>query len=125
VREFEEETGHRLPGPFVALQPVRLKSGQADRRLGHRGRLGSLELPLEHPSSSPMPRAPVRRYAEVDRIEWFTFAAAAQKINAGQVPLLMETAGAPVARRSLASATSQSRNAFTWGRFSAQRRQTT
>src|SRR6478609_2149307 len=28
VREFEEETGHLLPGPFLALTPVRLASGK-------------------------------------------------------------------------------------------------
>ena len=89
VREFEEETGHRLPGPFVALQPVRLKSGklidawatEADWDLST-FRSNTFELTDA--------KGNVRRYAEVDRIEWFTFEAAAQKINAGQVPLLME-----------------------------------
>ena len=89
VREFEEETGHRLPGPFVALQPVRLKSGklidawatEADWDLST-FRSNTFELTDA--------KGNVRRYAEVDHIEWFTFEAAAQKINAGQVPLLME-----------------------------------
>lgn len=89
VREFEEETGHRLPGPFVALQPVRLKSGkvidawatQADWDLST-FRSNTFELVNA--------KGVVRRYPEVDRIEWFGLEAARQKINAGQVPLLVQ-----------------------------------
>ena len=89
LREFEEETGHRLAGPFVALQPVRLKSGkvidawatEADWDLST-FRSNSFELVDA--------RGVTRRYAEVDRIEWFEFDTAARKINAGQVPLLVQ-----------------------------------
>ena len=28
VREFREETGHALPGPFYALEPIRQKGGK-------------------------------------------------------------------------------------------------
>jgi predicted NUDIX family NTP pyrophosphohydrolase len=88
-REFEEETGHRLPGPFVALQPVRLKSGkvidawatEADWDLSS-FRSNTFELVDA--------RGTVRRYAEVDRIEWFGLDTAEQKINPGQVPLLTQ-----------------------------------
>jgi len=89
VREFEEETGHSLPGPFVALQPVRLKSGklidawatEADWDLST-FRSNTFELVDA--------KGIVRRYAEVDRIEWFTFEAAAAKIHPGQAPLLLQ-----------------------------------
>jgi predicted NUDIX family NTP pyrophosphohydrolase len=89
VREFDEETGHRPPGPFVALQPVRLKSGklidawatEADWDLST-FRSNTFELVDA--------KGMVRRYAEVDRIEWFTFEVAAQKINPGQAPLLTQ-----------------------------------
>jgi len=92
VREFEEETGHRPTGPFVALQPVRLKSGkvidawatEADWDLST-FRSNTFELVDA--------KGVVRRYAEVDRIEWFALDAAAQKIHSGQAPLLAQLLG--------------------------------
>jgi predicted NUDIX family NTP pyrophosphohydrolase len=91
LREFREETGLDLPGPFRALAPVRLKSGKvvdawatsADVEVsGFR----SNTFELEYPKGSGVTRS----FPEVDRIEWFDLATAQRKINAGQVGLLLE-----------------------------------
>ena len=89
VREFEEETGHRLAGPFVALRPVRLKSGKV---IDAWATEADWDLSTFRSNTFEVVDAKgvARRYAEVDRIEWFAFDVAAQKVNAGQVPLLME-----------------------------------
>jgi predicted NUDIX family NTP pyrophosphohydrolase len=87
IREFEEETGQRLPGPFTPLRSVRLKSGkvieawatEADWDLST---FRSNTFELEYP------KGVVKTYPEVDRIEWFPIEVALQKINAGQAGLL-------------------------------------
>jgi len=89
LREFEEETAHRLPGPFVPLQPVRLKSGkvieawatEADWDLST---FRSNTFELEFPTGV------VKTYPEVDRIEWFNLDVALHKIHPGQQPLLLQ-----------------------------------
>ena len=89
VREFEEETGHRLPGPFIALQPVRLKSGKLIDAWATEADW-DLSSFCSNTFELVDAKGVARRYAEVDRIEWFTLELAAQKINSGQVPLLMQ-----------------------------------
>jgi predicted NUDIX family NTP pyrophosphohydrolase len=89
VREFEEETGHRLTGPFVPLGPVRLKSGKVIEAWATEANW-DLSTFRSNTFEVVDAKGVVKRYAEVDRIEWFTFDAAAQKINAGQVPLLTQ-----------------------------------
>lgn len=87
VREFEEETGHRVTGPFVPLQSVRLKSGKLIEAWaaetdwdGSGFRSNTFEVIGRDGT--------LRRYPEVDRIEWFALETAAQKIHPGQVPFL-------------------------------------
>lgn len=89
VREFEEETGHHLPGPFIALAPVRLKSGKV---IDAWATQADWDLSTFRSNTFEMVNAKgvARRYPEVDRIEWFSFDEAAQRINPGQVPLLKE-----------------------------------
>jgi predicted NUDIX family NTP pyrophosphohydrolase len=89
MREFEEETGHGLPGPFVALQPVRLKSGKVIDAWATKA---DWDLSTFRSNTFELVDASgvARRYPEVDRIEWFTFEEAALRINPGQVPLLAQ-----------------------------------
>jgi predicted NUDIX family NTP pyrophosphohydrolase len=91
LREFREETGFDLPGPFHALAAVRLKSGKvveawatpADVDVsGFRSNTFELEYPKGSGVSGTFP--------EVDRIDWFDLATARRKINVGQVGLLLE-----------------------------------
>jgi predicted NUDIX family NTP pyrophosphohydrolase len=90
-REFEEETGFAVEGRFVALTPVKLKSGKlvhAWAVLGDcdpdqiRGNRFSMEWP---PRSGTF-----REFPEIDRAAFFRLAEARTKIHAAQVPLLDE-----------------------------------
>ena len=87
VREFEEETGHRLAGPFVSLQSVRLKSGKVIEAFATQADwdLSSFRSNMFEVVDA---KGVARRYPEVDRIEWFALETAAQKIHAGQLPFL-------------------------------------
>jgi predicted NUDIX family NTP pyrophosphohydrolase len=89
LREFEEETGHRLPGPFTALRPVRLKSGKV---IDAWATEADWDLSTFRSNTFEIVDAKgvVKRHPEVDRIEWFGFDAAARRINPGQLPLLAE-----------------------------------
>ena len=92
-REFMEETGQAVDGTFIALQPVKLKSGkliyawavEADIDADN---IVSNIFELEWPPRSGGKQA----FPEVDKAAWFTLAVAGEKINAGQAPLLRELA---------------------------------
>ena len=91
VREFAEETGHQLSGPFQALAPVRLASGKIiDAWLTETERdlstFQSNTFELEVPRGS----GHFKTYPEVDRVAWFDLDTALRKIHAGQAPLLHE-----------------------------------
>jgi predicted NUDIX family NTP pyrophosphohydrolase len=90
-REFEEETGIKVSGNFLALSPVKLKSGKQvqawalEKDVDHekiKSNTFSLEWP---PRSGKMIDVP-----EVDRAAWFTTEEAKKKINPGQLPLIDE-----------------------------------
>lgn len=92
-REFREETGFAPEGPFIPLAPVRQKNGktvyafavEADFDLSQ---FASNTFEMEWP-----PRSGKRRlFPEIDRVGWFTLAAARRKITAYQRPLLAELA---------------------------------
>jgi len=91
LREFREETGFDLPGPFHALTPVRLKSGKVVEAWAAPADVDvsgfrSNTFELEYPKGSGV----IRSFPEVDRIEWFDLATAQRKINPGQVRLLLD-----------------------------------
>jgi predicted NUDIX family NTP pyrophosphohydrolase len=90
-REFTEETGLEVTGPFVPLSPVKQKSGktvhafaaEADLDLGN-WRSNSFEI--EWP-----PRSGKRQtFPEVDRVAYFDLPAAMAKILPYQQPFLQE-----------------------------------
>jgi predicted NUDIX family NTP pyrophosphohydrolase len=90
-REFAEETGHRLDGPFRALQPIRQRSGKRVAAWAAQGELDpaalrSNEFEMEWPPHSGV----VRSFPEVDRGAWFTLDQARAKILPAQRPLLDE-----------------------------------
>jgi len=88
-REFREETGFQVTGPFIELgwlkQPNR-KTVYAWAREGDidAGKLRSNIFSLEWPIGSGI----VREYPEADRGEWFTVERAREKISAGQASFL-------------------------------------
>jgi predicted NUDIX family NTP pyrophosphohydrolase len=92
-REFTEETNLAADGDFVALTPVKQKSGkmvhawalEADFDLSS---FASNMFEIEWPPKSGRRQA----FPEVDRIGWFDMATATRKILDYQRPLLEELA---------------------------------
>ena len=92
-REFAEETGFTAEGAFIALKPVRQKSGKWIHAFAveadfDTGRIISNTFALEWPPKSGR----VMDVPEIDRAAWFGLAAARVKIIAAQRPLLGELA---------------------------------
>jgi len=89
VREFREETGFAVTGPFAALPPVRQKGGKVVTAFAAEGdcdpaALVSGTFPLEWPPRSGR----VTQVPEVDRGAWFGLDEARVKLLPGQVALL-------------------------------------
>lgn len=91
LREFEEETGHRPQGGFIALTPIRQPGGKrvtawavedAWDLAGFRSNRFSMEWP---PRSGRM-----AEFDEVDRLGWFELEDARRKLLRGQLGLLDE-----------------------------------
>jgi predicted NUDIX family NTP pyrophosphohydrolase len=91
IREFEEETGFSCNGDFIALAPVKLKSGKtvyawALEKDIDAAIIKSNDFEMEWPPKS----GKRQRFPEVDRAAWFSPAEAKQKINASQVAFIDE-----------------------------------
>lgn len=90
-REFTEETGLSVDGPFVPLGPVKQKSGKTVHAFAAEANLDltncrSNVFELEWP-----PRSGKRkRFPEIDRVAYFGVEAARGKILAYQEPFLPE-----------------------------------
>jgi predicted NUDIX family NTP pyrophosphohydrolase len=91
LREFKEETGFTAKGPFIPLSAVKQKSGKIVHAFAFAGdfdpaKFSSNTFEMEWP-----PRSGKRQsFPEVDRVAWFDFDEALEKIVAYQRPLLME-----------------------------------
>lgn len=88
-REFREEVGHDVSGPFIDLGEVRLKSGKRIRAFAAEGdldedKLVSNTFEIEWPRGSGR----MQRFPEIDRVSWFAPQFAARKLNAGQGALI-------------------------------------
>src|SRR5262249_16192844 len=90
-REFAEETGAAVEGPFQALPPQRLRSGKTVHAFAVKavidvdaGRSNTFEM--EWPPRSGRGQA----FAEIDRGGWFTVDEALAKITAGQRGLISD-----------------------------------
>jgi predicted NUDIX family NTP pyrophosphohydrolase len=91
-REFEEETGLKLAeGNFIRLSPVVSGSGKTIHAWATEGdydarSVTSNTFPLEWP-----PKSGKRcEFPEVDRAAWYSIEEAEKKLNAAQVPLVLE-----------------------------------
>ena len=90
-REFAEETGQPIAGDFVPLTPVRQRGGKIVQAWAIESdfdvsQLRSNSFAMEWPPGS----GNVRSFPEVDRADWFSIAAAKERILKGQIPLLEE-----------------------------------
>jgi len=88
-REFEEETGIKPTGPFLALGSIRQKAGKVVHAWAWEGtadpaRISSNTMRTEWPRGSGR----FITFPEVDRCAWFNPAAARQKINPAQAELI-------------------------------------
>ena len=96
-REFYEETGQYIDGRFMALAPVRLKSGKIIHAWAVEGDIDHYHIKsnlfeMEWPPKSGKTQA----FAEVDRAGWFTVEEAKMKINAAQIGLVEELVNSPL-----------------------------
>ena len=90
-REFAEETGLTPTGPFVAIVPVKQKSGKTVHSWAFEGdcnpeELASNRFTMEWPPKS----GKQTEFPEVDKAEWFDLATAKRKINPAQAKLIEE-----------------------------------
>lgn len=91
VREFEEETGTKPQGDFIALNPVKLKSGKlvyawaCERDLDVNS-IKSNEFEIEWPPKSGI----LKKFPEIDKAAWFQVAEAMEKINPPQEKFITE-----------------------------------
>jgi predicted NUDIX family NTP pyrophosphohydrolase len=90
-REFTEETGFTMEGPFLPLTPVRQKSGKTVHAFACAGDFDpagfvSTSFEIEWPPRSHR----MQTFPEIDRLAWFGAAEAAEKILGYQLPFLRE-----------------------------------
>ena len=90
-REFNEETGFAVQGPFTALTPVKQSSDKVVHAWAFAGdfdpaQMSSNSFEMEWPPKSGRRQ----QFPEMDRVAWFGFATALKKILAYQRPLLLE-----------------------------------
>jgi predicted NUDIX family NTP pyrophosphohydrolase len=88
-REFLEETGHALTGPFVPLGTIRLAGGKQVHAWAAEGEcdpaaIVSNTFKMEWPPRSGR----FAEFPEVDRAGWFTLEVAAGKMHRGQEEFL-------------------------------------
>lgn len=90
-REFQEETGIKAEGPFVALTAVKQKAGKIVHAWAFEGdcdpsKIVSNTFTIEWPPRS----GKQTEFPEIDRAEFFDVSTAKRKINAAQVALIDE-----------------------------------
>lgn len=90
-REFEEETGIKPTGPFIALKPIKQKGGKLVHAWAFEGdcdpaTIKSNTFTMEWPPKSGRQM----EFPEIDRAEFFDLRVAKQKIKAGQDEFIEE-----------------------------------
>lgn len=90
-REFEEETGCKLSGNFIALTPVVQKAGKQVYAWAVEGNIDVLTIrsntfKIEWPPKS----GKWKEYPEIDKAAWFDCTTAKEKINPAQMAFIDE-----------------------------------
>jgi predicted NUDIX family NTP pyrophosphohydrolase len=88
-REFEEETGLKSEGPFVALAPIKQKGGKIVHAWACPGDCDPSQFKSNTFSIEWPPKSGRRQeFPEIDRAEFFDPASAKRKINPAQAGFL-------------------------------------
>ena len=91
LREFTEETGFVAREPFIALSPVKQKSGKTVHGFACAGDFDPATLVCNIFELEWPPRSGKRRsFSEIDRVEWLALFEARAKILTYQRPFLDE-----------------------------------
>jgi predicted NUDIX family NTP pyrophosphohydrolase len=91
LREFTEETGFTANVPFIALAPVKQKSGKTVHAFACEGDFDPDKLACNTFEIEWPPRSGKREsFPEIDRVAWFGMDEAREKILAYQRPFLDE-----------------------------------
>jgi len=92
LREFEEETGKRLPGKKgIALNPVKMKSGKLIYAWAIEGDIDPATIVSNVFETEWPPKSGKKQsFPEIDRAAWFSIAEAKKKVNPAQVALIEE-----------------------------------
>lgn len=88
-REFLEETGQSVEGPFIALEPVRQKSGKMVYAWAAAGDLDAASIVSNHYKMEwPQGSGKWQSYPEVDKAGWFSIEEARELVNPAQESFL-------------------------------------
>ena len=91
IREFQEETGIKLAGPFIELMPIKQKSGKLVYAWAMEGDLDPSTLKCNRFTIEWPPKSGrFAEFPEIDKGEWFSVNVAAQKILQAQAALISE-----------------------------------
>ena len=91
IREFEEETGIKISGNFIALAPVKMKNGKIIYAFAVEHdidptQLSSNTFMIEWPPKS----GKQMEFPEIDKGEWFDTETCKTKLNDSQTPFIDE-----------------------------------
>jgi len=91
IREFREETGFVLKGPFKPLSPIRQKGGKRVYAWAFQGDIDPSAI-VSNTFELEWPRNSGRQitYPEVDKAGWFSLEKAREMINPAQIAFLEE-----------------------------------
>lgn len=90
-REFTEETGFTVTGPFHPLTPLKQKSGKVVQAFACEAEVDPRDLTSNTFTLEWPPRSGnMQEFPEVDRAAWFPLVLAQEKIHPGQVGFLAE-----------------------------------
>ena len=89
VREFREETGGKISGDFLPLNPIRQAGGKIVYAFALEGNFDPAKLKSNTFEMEWPPRSGRQQeFPEVDRAEWFDFNTAKKKLNSSQSTLI-------------------------------------
>jgi predicted NUDIX family NTP pyrophosphohydrolase len=93
IREFKEETGSAVDGAFMALSPVRQKSGKVVHAWALEGDIDADAIISNTFSLAWPPRSGKQQtFPEIDRGAWFDLEEAKRRVNEAQSALIAELA---------------------------------